>query len=82
MKEFHTKTFDKETCSDLRKYLESKGSADQSTFAKVNIHSSLEMVSWGSLEPIILFENLPQITEYTKDTASVVLNYQIKVKTL
>lgn len=81
VKEFHTKTFDKETCSDLRKYLESKGSADQSTFAKVNIHSSLEMVSWGSLEPIILFENLPQITEYTKDTASVVLNYQIKVKT-
>lgn len=81
VKEFHTKTWNKEEVKDLKKYLESKGTADQSTFAKVDIHSSLEMVSWGSLEPVILFENLPQVTEFTKDTASVVLNYQIQVKT-
>lgn len=81
VKEFHTNTFDKETAQELKKYLESRGSADHSTFAKVDIYSSLDMVSWGTLEPIILFEDLPVITEYTKDTASVVLRYVISAKT-
>lgn len=79
---FHQSTFDKEKVSDIKKYLETKGNADNSTFAKVNIHSSLDMISWKDIKPVILYKELPKITEFSKDTASVVLAYDAYINTM
>ena len=40
VKDFHEKTFDKEAAKSITKYLESNAEGDNSTFHKVNIHSS------------------------------------------
>ena len=40
---------EKEQYSNLKKYLESNSSGDNSDFAHVDIHSSLEQVAWGNL---------------------------------
>lgn len=47
--DFHNRTFDKEQASVLTKYLESNSSADNSNFYTVNIHSSFDQITWGSL---------------------------------
>ncbi len=41
---------EKEQYSELKKYLESSSSGDNSDFAHVDIHSSLEQVAWGNLD--------------------------------
>ena len=49
--EFADKTFgEREEYVELKKYLESNSSGDNSDFAKIDIHSSLEQVAWGNLE--------------------------------
>lgn len=47
--DFHNKTYDKEQASVLTKYLESNSGADNSDFHTVNIHSSFDQITWGSL---------------------------------
>ena len=47
--DFHNKTYDKETAVELKKYLESNSSADNSNFYYVDIHSSFEQITWGNL---------------------------------
>lgn len=47
--DFHYKTYDKENAAAITKYLESNSGADNSSFYNVNIHSSFEQVTWGSL---------------------------------
>ncbi len=47
--EFHDMTFDKGRNKELITYLESDRTGDNTTFAHVNIHSSLSQVTWGDL---------------------------------
>ncbi len=47
--DFHYKTYDKENAAGITKYLESNSAADNSSFYYVNIHSSFDQVTWGSL---------------------------------
>ena len=50
VKNFHEKTFDKEAAKDeLTVYLESNSEGDNSSFGKVNIHSSFSQITWGDL---------------------------------
>ncbi len=77
---FHKKSLDKEKAKDLTRYLETDGSADNSNYAKVNIHSNFNMLSWGNLEPEVLTEAVPSIKEFNVETASVQLQYFVKIK--
>ena len=47
--DFSDKTFNKEEARTITTYLESNEEGDNTTFAKVNIHSSFSQVTWGSL---------------------------------
>lgn len=50
--DFHGKLYDKEAAKELTKYLEPNSKlTDNGTFHKVNIHSSFQQITWGSLEP-------------------------------
>lgn len=78
--EFHDATFDKDAIGKYASYLE-YGTTDNSTLAYVDINSSQENLSWGSLKPEIVSDVVPMFTEYTRETASVVFNYYVKANT-
>ena len=63
----------------VEKNLETKSNSDTSSFAHTDIHSSWRMVSWGDLQPEIVAEIPPTITDFYEGTASVVLSYVVKM---
>ena len=79
VKDFHTKTFDKEAAKGITKYLESNAEGDNSTFHEVNIHSSFKQITWGNLKVTKVLEPLVQIRELGKQIASIQLTYVVSV---
>ncbi|MCR5828825.1 MAG: C39 family peptidase [Lachnospiraceae bacterium] len=63
----------------LKKYLESSRSADNTSFARVTIKSSFFMVTWGNLEPRVIWEETPTINEFYDSMASIELKYLISI---
>lgn len=80
VKDFHERTFDKEAAEELTKYLESNSEGDNTTFAKVTIHSSFNQITWGDLQTEIITEPLLDIKEIAEQTGSFELNYLLAVK--
>ena len=78
--DFSERTFDKERARELTTYLESNEEGDNTTFARVNIHSSFAQITWGSLE-VRRFESpaiyLQRINPYVADVR---LKYKLVVK--
>ena len=74
---FSNKTFNKENLGDLKVYLESDNSVSNNSFANVNIHSSADLVTWGSLEPSVMQTGIPTIKDINETTGSVSLTYFI-----
>ncbi len=72
---FHEKTFDKEEAKDLAKYMETNAEGDNSTLHKVDIHCSLNQVSWGNLTVTRITEPVFNVTELASQTASVTAHY-------
>lgn len=77
VRDFHEKTFEKAAGAELRKYLESNSEGDNSTFYKVNIHSSLSQVMWGELAVERLTEPVQDMKDITSQTASVLQRYYV-----
>lgn len=73
VKSFHETTFDKEAAKELTKYLESNSAGDNTTFHKVNIHSSLAQVTWGELGVKPVSEPVIDVLELGRDTGSFLL---------
>ncbi len=78
--EFQKALRNKNTAENMVKYLEPKSDADNSSFAKVNIHSSFDLVSWGELNPEFITDMIPTVKEIDKETACVELNYFVKAQ--
>lgn len=72
---FNEKTFDKEASKDLAKYMETNSEGDNSTLHKVDIHCSLNQVSWGSLAVTRETEPVWNVTELAVQTASITSDY-------
>ena len=81
--DFHTKLMspDEEVAKTVIPYLEIRSSEDNTSFARVNIHSSYFMVTWGNLEPKVITEIIPSVKEIYKDMATVVLDYIVEIPT-
>lgn len=75
--DFHNKTYDKEAAKSLTKYLESSSSADNSNFYSVDIHSSFEQVTWGSLAPTEELDPIITILEVNDSISSYELDYVV-----
>ncbi|MBQ6995047.1 MAG: hypothetical protein IJN64_11260 [Lachnospiraceae bacterium] len=78
VKDFHEKTFDKEKAKELVSYLESNSKGDNTTLNRVDIHCSLNQVTWGNLQIAKLTEPDINIQEIEKQTASVRVNYIVQ----
>lgn len=76
--DFHDKLYDREAARELTKYLETNSQLeDNSSFHKVNIHSSFRQITWGNLEVRELGEPVIQLTEIGEQTASFLVNYLV-----
>jgi len=76
---FRESALNKINQESVEKNLETKSNADTSTFAHTDIHSPWEMVSWGELQPQMIAELPPTITDFYEGTASVVLSYLVQM---
>lgn len=77
VKDFTTKTFDKEAAKSLTKYLESNSSGDNTNLGKVTIHSSFDQITYASLP--VTAKTDPQITikEIDEQTGSFVTDFYV-----
>ncbi|MFI3213347.1 MAG: hypothetical protein R3Y24_08380 [Eubacteriales bacterium] len=79
--DFHEKTFsdDEEEAKEIVKYLESNSEGDNTTFHKVNIHSSFSQVTWGDLDVKKVTEAVPLITDITSSYGTIQLTYMVSM---
>ena len=64
----------------LKKYLESSKRYDNSTYAYVTIKSSFQMVTWGDLEPRLVWAEIPTVTEFYDSMATIELKYVVAIE--
>ena len=80
VKDFHESTFDKLEGEKLSIYLESNAEGDNSTYHKVNIHSSLDQITWGSLDVEEYSKPVISIKEISTQTAVLEIDYLVSIK--
>ncbi len=74
---FYEKCMNKEATEELSAYVESDESVADNSFTSVNIHSSLDMVTWGDLSPSISRRAVPVIEDINETTGSISMDYEI-----
>ena len=80
VKKFHENTFHKATAGEnLSLYLEPNRDGDNTSFAKVDIHSSLDQVTWGDLSVTQVSEAVVDIKEMMSQTASFQVHYEVEI---
>lgn len=78
VRDFHAKTFDKELARQLATYLEPNTRGDNTTLSYVDIHSSLNQVSWDSLNVEEIVEPQISVREIESQTASIRMDYRVQ----
>lgn len=77
--DFSEKTFHREEAGELTRYLESNASGDNSTFARVDIHSSFLQVTWGDLPIAEHTDPMLRVNDIHAQTASIENDYRIRI---
>lgn len=80
VRSFSAATFDKEEATEYSRYLESNSEGDNTTFNKVNIHSSFSQVTWGDLDIVSHTEPEVYVTDIHGQTGSFYLQYRVSIK--
>lgn len=80
VKNFYETSVNKSASENLSSYLEPQENQSATNYAHISINSSLEEVSWGSLNPTVVKRGIPVIKDINETTASIVLEYQISAK--
>ena len=76
--DFHGKLYDKEVAKELTKYLEPNSKlTDNGTFHKVNINSSFQQITWGSLEPVQEDAASIRLTQISGNVASLLMDFVV-----
>lgn len=81
IQKFHTQTFKKNDVPFLTSCLEPSADEDNSTFSKVTIYSSYDMVTWDDMKPTVVSEIVPTIKEFNIETAAIQMDYFATAKT-
>ncbi len=77
---FSESTFSKTAAKEYSQYLESNSEGDNTTFSKVNIHSSFSQVTWGDLNVTKHTDPDIYVTDIHSQTATIELQYRVTVK--
>lgn len=76
--DFHQKLYNREAARELTKYLETNAKLeDNSSFHKVNIHSSFRQITWGELNVSEFGTPVVRMTEIAGQTASFLVDYVV-----
>ena len=76
--DFHNRLYDREAARELAVYLETNSRLeDNSSFHKVNIHSSFRQITWGELPIEEVSVPVIQLTDVANQTASFLMNYTV-----
>lgn len=79
--DFHARLYNKEAARELTKYLETDSRLEDNTsFHKVNIHSSFKQLTWGDMKVKEIESPVIQLTEMASQTASFLADYKVSVK--
>lgn len=78
VRDFHNKTFDKEQAKELAMYMESNTRGDNTMLSHVDIHCSLNQVSWANLNVSQITEPQIVISEIETQTASIRMSYRVQ----
>lgn len=78
-RDFHERTFDKEAAKAITKYLESNADGDNSTYHKVDIHSTFQQITWGDLNVSRITEPIINIRELGTQISSLQISYVVSV---
>ncbi|MBO4337809.1 MAG: hypothetical protein J5842_07020 [Lachnospiraceae bacterium] len=78
--DFSEKTFDKDAARQLTTYLESNEEGDNTTFAKVDIHSSFSQITWGSLEVVRQADPEVYVKRINPYVSTVMLFYPVRLE--
>lgn len=77
-RDFHQRLYDREAARELIKYLEPDSRLeDNSSFHKVNIHSSFRQITWGDLNVREIMEPVFALKEIAGQTASFTGSYVV-----
>lgn len=77
VRDFHEKTFDPEALQELKIYMESNSSGDNTTLHKVDIHSSLSQLGWGELDVTEETEPVIMLRDLASETASLTVSSMV-----
>ncbi len=73
---FSETSFDKIKAADeLKTYMESNSKGDNSTYHRVDIHSSMEQVTWGNLQPSIETDMIASLKEFDDTMGIITVDY-------
>lgn len=79
VRSFHQKTFDKKAAEDLTIYLESSAEGDNSSYSRVDIHSSFQQITWGGLHPQIVGTEILDLKDLSEQTAVCKMTYPVRL---
>ena len=77
---FHEATFSKTAASAVATYIEPSAEGDNSSYAKVDIHSSYGQITWGDLAPEQEGEAVVRVLDMQPETAMLSLRYFVTVE--
>ncbi len=76
--DFHERLYDRDAARELTKYLETNSNLeDNSSFHRVNIHSSFRQITWDELDVKEECESIIKISEIAEQTASLTMDYVV-----
>ena len=76
--DFHQKLYNREAARELVPYLETNAHLEDNTsFHKVNIHSSFRQITWGDLDVTEVTAPALRLTEIAPQTASLLMDYLV-----
>lgn len=78
---FHDSIMNKKNAEDMVIYLEPDYTSENKSLAHVTINSNFELVSWSDLNPTVVSDIVPTITETNADTSSIQLRYLVSAET-
>ena len=77
---FSEATFSKTEATEYSRYLESNSDGDNTTFNRVNIHSSFNQVTWGDMNVIRHTDPEIYVTDLHPQTGSYKLVYRVTIR--
>ena len=80
VRSFSEATFSKNQAQEYTRYLESNSEGDNTTFSRVNIHSSFNQVTWGDLNVTKHTDPDVYVTDLHGQTGSYELKYRVTVR--